>query len=207
MKINVVGIGPGHPDYITPAVNSVLAKSDVIIAGRRNLEAIDVRDKETIEITGDLDALKKYISENYKSKSISVVASGDPGFYGILGFMKRNFDESDIRVIPGISSMQYIFAKLNLAWENAYLGSVHGKDDDIVSAVKLNKHCFFLTDSRHTYNYIAGLLCEGGMDYCKIIIGINLSYEDELIISTNARNASMMKEVYNLSTVVIINDK
>ena len=84
-KINVVGIGPGNPSYISPAALDVLRMSEIIIGGERNLSSIDVTDKDTVIIKDNLKDIIEYIKKHAVEKKISFVASGDPGFYGILG--------------------------------------------------------------------------------------------------------------------------
>lgn len=40
--LNVVGIGPGNEGYITEIGKKIIAESDVLIGGKRNLEILRI---------------------------------------------------------------------------------------------------------------------------------------------------------------------
>jgi len=119
-------------------------------------------------------------------KKITVAVSGDPGFYSILGFLKKHFEKEELAVYPGISSFQYMFCKLGLSWENYFLASVHGREMDVLKIVKENKKTFFLTDKNFSYKEISKILTDNGFGNADIIIGNNLSYPDETIVMDKA---------------------
>ena len=53
-----------------------------------------------------------------------VLASGDPLFYGIGGYLASKIN---IEVYPYFSSIQLAFAKMGESWQDAYFVSVHGR--------------------------------------------------------------------------------
>ncbi len=212
-KINVVGLGPGSIDYITPIAVETMRGSSAIAGGTRNLEAVgeiqglDISDKELFKIGAKLDELERFINSERERGKVSVVATGDPGFYGILDYMLRTFGEENLRVIPGISSIQYMFAKINLPWNRAHLGSVHGRDEDIVQAVRENEISIFLTDTKNSPKQIAQTLCHEGMTELQMFIGSDLSYPEEKIIKDITANLVNMETNSKLSVVVIKNEQ
>lgn len=175
--IYIVGLGPGHKDYIMPKALEIMEKSDAIIGFKRALESLDFIDnkKNYINKLSDIDEFL-CCEEN---KHISIVASGDPTFYGITNYIK-NKSTSKIEVIPGISSFQYLTCKLNMPWNNAYLGSLHGRTEDFLDIVNKNTLSIWLTDKENNPNVLCKILKEAKVK-CKVIIGENLSYEDEII--------------------------
>lgn len=54
-----------------------------------------------------------------------VVASGDPGFFGIVRALRARGAEP--RVIPAVSSVALAFAALGLPWDDALVVSAHGR--------------------------------------------------------------------------------
>ena len=205
-KLNIVGIGPGNPDYILPAAEKVLKESDIIIGGRRNLDAVAFMGKEMVEISGDLSKTLDFIKNNYSDRVLSVIASGDPGFYSILGYLKRNFNEQEINVLPGISVLQYMFAKIGLTWENAKFASLHGRECDPVEIVKECPVAGFLTDRKHTYKYIAEILTENGLGNRIMYVGSNLSYNNELIFREKASSIADSGHDPELCVVVVVDE-
>ena len=104
-KIHILGIGPGSRDYLLPITERVVSEANVIIGGSRALELFKKYKQEKILITVDLAKIKDYIKENYQTKKIAVLVSGDPGLYSILNYLKRFFSKDKLEVIPGISAM------------------------------------------------------------------------------------------------------
>lgn len=54
---------------------------------------------------------------------VAVLASGDPGFFGIV----RRLEEFSPVVKPGVSSVALAFARLGLSWDDAIVVSAHGR--------------------------------------------------------------------------------
>ncbi|OHD16035.1 MAG: precorrin-6y C5,15-methyltransferase (decarboxylating) subunit CbiE [Spirochaetes bacterium GWD1_27_9] len=202
-KINIVGLGPGNPDYILPEVTKIIKKSDILIGGKRNLESVDTKSKKTIEITNNLSEILEFIKKNIDNRQITIVASGDIGFCSILGFLKKHFDTDNFNIVPGISVFQYFFAKIGKTYEDAFLGSLHGKDFDLLEKLTQYKKIFLLTDEKHSYKYIAKILCDNNLSEKIIYLGANLSYPDETIIKEKAKYILDKDFSFKLYAVII----
>jgi len=177
--IYIVGLGPGHKDYIMIKALEIIKKSHIIIGFKRAMESLDFIDNKKIYIN-KLSDIDKYIcSEESKDNNISIIASGDPTFYGITNYIKSKTNR-EINIIPGISSFQYLTCKLKLPWNNAYLGSLHGRCEEFLDKIKDNELSIWLTDKENNPTVLCKTLHESKIN-CKVIIGENLSYEDEII--------------------------
>ena len=177
----IVGIGPGSKDYILPKAVQVLKNSDVILGFERALLSIDFIYNEK-QVVKNLNEVIFYAEENM-DKDISVVASGDPCFYGITDFINRSYKGS-IEVVPGISSFQYFSAKLNKSWQKSFLGSLHGRKEDFIEKVKENCISIWLTDKNNTPASMCSALILSKFNTA-VYIGENLSYPDEKITIGN----------------------
>lgn len=133
-------------------------------------------------------------------KNIAVVASGDPLFFGITEYIKREY-KKDIEIIPGISSFQYFMGKLNKSWNNAYLGSLHGREDEFLKVVKKNSISIWLTDSKNSPDKLAELLFANGLNPY-MYVGEELSYENERILEGQAE--IIKNEIFSKLSIVII---
>jgi cobalt-precorrin-7 (C5)-methyltransferase len=206
-KLNVVGIGPGNFKYILPIAIETIRSSDVIIGGKRNLNALEISNKEHIVLDSDLEKIIGYIRNNKESKKISIVVSGDPSFYSILQYLMKYFPLDDFNIIPGISSVQYMFAKLGVSWADTYFGSLHGRNDvNFVEKIERFEKVALLTDKNRSYKYIAQKLNVEGFGERTMYVGINLSYDDERIIKDKVKNVANYDEELNLCVVVITNE-
>ncbi|AVQ44749.1 precorrin-6y C5,15-methyltransferase (decarboxylating) subunit CbiE [Clostridium botulinum] len=177
-KIYIVGLGPGHKDYMLSGAINNLEKVDIIIGFKRAIESLDFI-KNNKKIVNKLSEILDYIKEN-RDKSISIVASGDPCFYGISNYIKNNYG-GKIEVIPGISSYQYMMAKINESWQNSFLGSLHGREEEFIEKVKSYEKSIWLTDINNSPDKLCKRLIENNIE-AEVIVGENLSYSDEKII-------------------------
>lgn len=203
-KFYVVGIGPGNPDYLLPAGLKIIESSDVLIGGKRNLETFNHLEKEHVYITAKLDEISRYIRENSNHKKITVIVSGDSGFYSMLGFISRNFESTKFEVIPGISSLQYMFSRLNMMWHNALLTSVHGRDQKLGDMMESYNVLGLLTDKINTPRKIAQDILESGNLCATLYVGENLSYSDERITRFTASDLSKYEGEFDPLNVVIV---
>ena len=175
----IIGLGPGNKDYILPKAIDTLKKSDVIIGFKRLINDLNFIDTNKIVINSLKETLD-YIQQNGQENIISLVASGDPTFFAISEYIKKNYP-GNIVVIPGISSFQYLTSKLNKSWSYAFTGSVHARNEDFIEKIKEHKLSIWLTDNKNNSAFLCKLLSENNIE-CTVIIGEHLSYENERIL-------------------------
>ncbi|SNS45972.1 precorrin-6Y C5,15-methyltransferase (decarboxylating) [Anaerovirgula multivorans] len=201
-KIWIVGIGPGHPDYVLPAAYRAVETSDILIGGRRNLEVFRDYKGETYVISKDLKEVVEYIKIHKKDKNIAVILSGDTGFYSMLTYLKKYFHQEDLEVIPGISSLQYLFSRMKETWQEVPLTSLHGRETNFIEKLRQFKKIGLLTDTLYTPEKIAKDLIHAGLEKAVMVVGENLSYEEERVIKGSPKDI-IEKAPYQMTVVVI----
>lgn len=197
--VYIVGLGPGHKDYILPKAIDTLNNSTEVIGFSRaieSLEFINVKKKNVCSLKEILEIINSKDNEEI----ISIVASGDPTFYGIAEYVKKNYN-GVLEVIPGISSFQYLTCKMGRAWSKAYIGSLHGREDEFIKKVNDYDLSIWLTDDKNNPSYLCEKLIENKVN-CKVIVGENLSYEEEKIIEDLPENI-VGTEFSNLSIFMV----
>lgn len=203
--INVIGLGVGNLDYFSEAGKKLLKTSEIIIGGKRQLEDIEILLNSNIEkyYLSKLDDMKMYIDKNI-NREISIIVSGDTGYYSLLSFIKKNFSENLIRVIPGLSSFQYLFGKLCDTWEDYSLCSLHGRDLDIIEILKNSKRgVILLTDKKNNPYMIGKKLLENKIENIEIIVGENLSYTNEKISRFFLSDIEKYNREFSINIMVI----
>ncbi|WP_225836394.1 precorrin-6y C5,15-methyltransferase (decarboxylating) subunit CbiE [Streptomyces sp. NK08204] len=122
--ITVVGTGTGGP-----VPQDVLAGAALVVGGRRHLEAAGLPEGVERVVLGPLAPALDVVAE-YMGKDLPVVvlASGDPGFFGIVRVLAERFGAGRLDVRPGVSSVATAFARLGLPWDDATVVSAHGRD-------------------------------------------------------------------------------
>jgi precorrin-6Y C5,15-methyltransferase (decarboxylating) len=72
--------------------------------------------------------MKLFIKENPDSV-ITLLASGDPMFFGIGRRAVEEFGKDSVEIIPDLSSVQRAFSLIKEPWDDALLVSLHGGPD------------------------------------------------------------------------------
>lgn len=202
MKFTIVGMGPGHPDYVLPIATRQLETADLIIGGRRHLAPFKDSDKKLVQVEGQLTKLPEIIRENRGDHKIVVAVSGDTGFYSLLSYMRKNFEDDEFDVVPGISSLQYMYSRIGRVHQNSFVGSVHGRDLKFSDLVLEYETVGLLTDQKNTPSSIASDLMNAGLNDVLIYVGENLSYDDEVI--TKGRPDEICDRTFSDLVVVIL---
>ncbi|MGW2824846.1 precorrin-6y C5,15-methyltransferase (decarboxylating) subunit CbiE [Streptomyces sp. NPDC001443] len=124
--ITVVGTGTG-----APPPGDVLAGAELVVGGRRHLDAVRPLLPGTAELVvlgalaPALDTVAEYVG---KGRRVLVLASGDPGFFGIVRVLSERFGAAALDVRPGVSSVAAAFARTGLTWDDAVVVSAHGRE-------------------------------------------------------------------------------
>lgn len=193
----LVGMGPGSIRHVTvEAIDKIKAADKVIAFGRIAETAAMIRQDVTV-----IDKVDKLPWMLEPDKENAILASGDPCFYGILDFLVKQGIKLE-EVVPGLSSMQYMMARLQKSWHGAALISFHGREADL-GRIKSFREAVILADSSHTPGYISSFLRGNGIRG-KIYAGFNLSYENEQIVEK--RIGEEIEAISNLALVVIENE-
>ena len=119
-KITVVGIGPGSPEDITPAVLQAVKEADVVVGYKYYFQFIQqyVREGCPCIDTGmkrERDRALQAFELAEQGKNVVVISSGDAGIYGMAPLIyemasERRVESGERRVeivsLPGISAFQ-----------------------------------------------------------------------------------------------------
>lgn len=197
----LIGMGPGDIKNLTMEAIDYLKSSDKLISFGRIGETAEKLSLK-VEKVSTIGEIKDQVKESIKEETIAILASGDPSFYGILDYLKREGVVID-KVIPGMSSVQYMMAKLQMSWHQANLVSFHGREEEKEEKIRKiaeSPLSIILTDKKNTPDYISTLLYQRNARG-KIYAGFNLSYEDEVIVKKDIGEKIVESE--SLSVVVV----
>lgn len=128
-QLQVIGLGLG-PQDITPHMAQLIEQAEVLAGGRRLLDWLPEHRAIRLELKGGLEAWLEKVAEMAKDKRVVVLASGDPGFFGIAKTMAERLGPENVSVVPNLSAMQAACARLNLPWGNASHVSLHADGEN-----------------------------------------------------------------------------
>ncbi|HVF73929.1 MAG TPA: precorrin-6y C5,15-methyltransferase (decarboxylating) subunit CbiE [Acidimicrobiales bacterium] len=115
-RIRVVGMLGGQP--VAPV------EGELVIGGHRHLSYAPSAAR-TAAIEGDVHAVLDAVAA--EPGTVCVLASGDPGFFGIVRRLAARFGTDILDVHPAPSSIALAFARLGLPWDDCLVVSAHGR--------------------------------------------------------------------------------
>lgn len=197
--VTIIGAGTGIDTLTHEGLNAIKA-AEVIIGASRLIDTYEelFTDKMTYR-EYDAKRIRAFLEE-CAGKNIAVLVSGDTGFYSLTEALIK--DNEDIRVIPGISSVNAFFAKLHMSWQDVRLLSLHGRESNIVDAVRREHKTFALTGGNVAE--IAGRLIEAGFGELEAYIGSDLGSENEAVKHCKVSELAL-QDASKLTVLLIIN--
>lgn len=184
MKVYLVGVGMGNPDTLTLGAKRAIEESELLIGAPRLLEAFEDldREKKPMIMADDIaSAIRTSMAE-----TVSVLLSGDVGFYSGAKNLYERLDGCEVEAIPGISSLVYFCAKLHTPWQDAFLVSAHGRNHNGVGEIQRHEKTFLLTGGKTKVQDLCREMRDRGLGWVKISVGERLSYPDERIVTGTA---------------------
>ena len=196
--IHIFGFDLSRPDIA--GLEASLSSSVALVASKRLYEKLQLTLPQNLlppllSIV-PLDQCMAAIQGALANGDVTVLASGDPLFYGIARRILEGFPDFDIHITPALSSMQLAFARFNLPWDDARFVSLHGRDSKQLAARLLcHPKVFLLTDPHNSPDRIAErILSECGVQKTsKILIHVaeHLGSSAERVFSGNVKETAL----------------
>ena len=211
-KVDIIGIGMGNPETLTLGALNIIKSSNRLIGAERMVNSMaKLCENPDLKIAYAIKSsdILKLIKECEDDSKIVVLMSGDTGFYSgsknLISLIDRE-ENISYQLTAGISSMQYLAAKVGISWDDAKCVSLHGRKNNPVSSVLKYEKVFFLLDKTMTVSKVCKELTEAGFGQLKVYAGENLSYPDEKI-SVGMASEFAEKPFEPLSVMFVIGNR
>lgn len=171
--ITVVGLD-GTP--LSELARRRLDNAALVMGGRRHLAEIQLpAGIPTVALRDDpAEALRRVLEEN---GDVVVLASGDPGLFGVLRLLRERLPAEQLEVLPAVSSVSLAFARAGLSWDDAVVVSAHGRDlRPALAACRSHPKVAVLTAKGAGPNEIAAALVGSGR---RLFVGERLGLDGE----------------------------
>lgn len=174
--ITVVGYD-GSP--LTGLAAERLASAALVMGGRRHLRDVALPDGvRTVALREDPAAALAAVAD--EPGDVVVLASGDPGLFGVVRAVRRAVRPRTVEVLPAPSSVALAFGRAGVEWDDAVVVSAHGRDPrEALAAVRAHPKVAVLTDATTGPAQVAAALA--GREDRVLLVGEHLGLPEERV--------------------------
>ncbi len=186
-QIGVVGLIGGQ--CFGTGAQALVAGADVVVGSRRQYELIAPGlppGALHVELAGPLpDVMERIATEADTGRAVCVLASGDPGDYGIVRGLGARFGSDRLAVHPAPSSVSLAFARAGTSWDDAMIVSAHGRPlADAVAATAGAPKVAVLTSPENPPQALGQALLDAGCGDRTVTVVSRLGEEGEAVART-----------------------
>jgi len=128
--VSVVGVGDDGCASLTSRAAGAVALADVLVGAERHLAFFPQFVGERVAFPagkGGIDRAIERVRALANERTVCVLASGDPLFFGVGARVAEAVGGEHVDFIPAPTSVQWAFARTAIAWDDAEVISVHGR--------------------------------------------------------------------------------
>ena len=184
-NITLLGIGMGSIGTLTLEGREAVRNADLIVGARRMVDAVRLPGQDFLYEYRSRE-IAEYLAEHPEYTRVVIALSGDVGFYSGAKKLVELLG-SETKMICGISSVVYFMSKIGLSWDDAKIVSAHGKNCNLISLICENRKVFAILGTNDGVRNLAEKLTFYGMGDVILYVGENLSYDNEKILSKQAK--------------------
>ncbi len=182
--IAVVGMHGG--EVFGAAARLLLAEADVLVGSGRHLAYVENAGAERWELHGTLKPfIDRVASAADEGRQVCMLASGDPGFFGIVRTLAARVGADRLAVHPAPTSVAIALARLGMSWDDVVVVSAHGRPlEDAVAEIQRCGRAAVLTAPATPPEAVGALLLASGECY-DVTVCSRLGTSDEQITRTD----------------------
>ncbi|HEX4866810.1 MAG TPA: precorrin-6y C5,15-methyltransferase (decarboxylating) subunit CbiE [Acidimicrobiales bacterium] len=203
--VDIVGMVGG--EVFGTAAHLAVATADVLVGSVRHLAHTTRAPKaERLELTSPLPVLFDSIDEHRcQGRRVCLLASGDPGFFGITRSLADHLGPTAVRVHPAPSSVALAFATQGWSWDDAIVASAHGRAlAPAIAAVASAPKAAVLTDPTNPPEAVGSALLRHGPER-EVVVVSRIGERDESVHHTDL--AGLAAGHFDPMSVVLLRDR
>jgi precorrin-6Y C5,15-methyltransferase (decarboxylating) len=200
--LGLVGIGEDGVDGLTPAARRLVAQAAFVVGGKRHLALAGPLSAETMTWPSPIENALDVI-ETHRGRSVCVLASGDPFFFGVGAMLMRRFTGEEMTSIPAPSAFALAASRLGWSQQDCALLTLHGRPlGAIIPHLQSHARILALSWDDATPAKLAALMTARGMGRSRLTICEAMGGPSERIRTTEARDFTL-DNVAALNTIAL----
>lgn len=200
LPVTVVGVAG---ELLGKDAARALQGADLVVGGARHLDALAAPGARRLALTADLRPVLDAIAT--EPGRVCVLASGDPGFFGIVRALAERLGAHALEVHPAPSSVALAFARLGLPWDDAVVVSAHGRPlAGAAARAAAATKAAVLTSSESPPQALGRELARLGARHRRVVVCSRLGQGDEAVLEIDGVASLAGGEWDPLSVVVLL---
>ncbi len=205
--LSIVGIGEDGYEGLTLTARSLVDCAEILVGGDRHLSMIEVDRRDRLRWANPIAETIEQI-RSYRGRSVCVLASGDPMWFGIgtslIKQIPTKISLDEVTIIPAPSTFSLICARLGWSMTEVETLSLCGRPASLLQAyIYPNAKLLMLSSDRHTPKIAAEILTERGFGNSKFTVLEHLGGTKERVISGIAREFNSSDDFADLNAIAI----
>ncbi|MEC4594309.1 precorrin-6y C5,15-methyltransferase (decarboxylating) subunit CbiE [Nitrospirillum amazonense] len=201
--LTIVGIGEDGWDSLSPAARAAVTGSCLVVGGTRHLALVpETAGQERLAWPSPLsDAFPTLLAR--RGQAVTVLASGDPQWFGIGATLARLVPPAETRVLPAPGAFTLAAARLGWALQDIACLSLHGRPlENVIPHLFPGARLLLLSWDGTTPAKLAALLRERGFGPSTLTVLEAMGGPRERISSTAAETWSD-SDILDLNTIAL----
>ena len=184
----VVGIGEDGLAGLSAAARTLVETAEVLVGGARHLAMAPKGDQaERIVWSSPLADTVAAIAAR-RGRRVTVLASGDPMWFGVGAVLGRRFSREEITILPQPSAFSLAAARLGWPVAECAMVSLHGRPlDGLRLHLMPGGHVLALSENGGTPAAVAALLTGLGWGPSRLTVFSDLGGPREAVVESEAR--------------------
>ena len=198
----VVGIGEDGIAGLTAAARALVETAEVLVGGARHLGMVPQNSAERLVWERPLDGTIETIAQR-RGRNVTVLASGDPLWYGVGVTLARRFARAEMTIVPQPSAFSLAAARLGWSVADCMTISVHGWPlDGLRLHLAPGRRILALSEDGDTPRAVAQLLTGCGWGASRLTVFAHLGGAREAVVEEEAQRWGD-RRVASLNTMAI----
>lgn len=210
----IVGVGPGAPQLVTPAVRRIMSDAEIILGWDMDLlpvrDCIDGKHVFLQDVSNYMQQTGAAVRKARETRKVLAVPRvGDPCLSSGLKGLLRALSGFEIEIHPGISSVQIAAALAHVNLDESSIISFHDLGDPeekkryLLNCFRQRRHIIALSSPDFRPEEMAQWLVRRAVPArTQVFVGSSLSLPEQTILRTNL--GSLIRRQFPWLTVTVI---
>jgi len=199
--IHIIGLGVSEKAELLEPAREALKQSSWVVGSERQLKVVAhlLDEDQKQKILPPLKALSQWLREEKLSESsFSILASGDPLYFGIGRWFLKHYPIDVLNFYPAVSSIQAACHEIGVALQDVEVLSLHGRPlAQIRKTLKPAQTLIVLSDKKSNPQVLAKECINAGFLDASITVCENLGYPEQGVNTFKVKDLSGSSENFD----------